>query len=353
VSFYRGDGARGFAPRAPFTVGRWAQEVAVGDLTGDGLPDLAVACNDYLSTLTVLKGLGGGQWGDRMDLTLGSNASGVAIADVTRDGKPDVVLASYYSSTVHVLPGNADGTYGSLLTLTAPHPADVTVADVAGDASPDLIVSDDTGVSVFESQPGGGFAPRVDFAGGPGPIIAGDFDADGRPDVVTANGWPSNAVSVWPGQVGGGLAAVRAYGGGDRPFGVTAADVDGDGTLDLACANLEANSVSLLLNTGGTAWLPWLGVPPDPATRASFGLRASPNPVHGPVTLRYMLPRAAQVRLRLLDVAGREEALLERGERSAGEHRLAWSARGHPAGIAFLELRVDDERVVKRVVVLP
>ena len=353
VSVFRGDGARGFAPRAPYTVGRWAQEVAVGDLTGDGLPDLAVACNDNGPTLTVLEGLGGGQWGDRQDWALGSNASGVAIADVTRDGRPDVVLASYYSSTVHVLPGNADGTYGSPLTLTAPHPADVAVADIAGDASPDLIASDDAGVSVFESLPGGGFGPRADFAGGTGPILTRDFDGDGRADVVTANGWPANAVSVRLGQAGGGLGAVTAYGGGDRPFGVTSADFDEDGTLDLACANLEANSVSLLLNTGGAAWLPWLGVSSDPASRTSFELRASPNPAHGPVSLRYVLPRAARVQLRLLDVAGREQALLERGELPPGEHRLQWSPRARSAGIAFLELRVDDERVVKRIVVLP
>ncbi|HXJ69001.1 MAG TPA: hypothetical protein VNM39_08845, partial [Verrucomicrobiae bacterium] len=139
----------------------------------------------------------------------------------------------------------------------------------------------------------------------------------------------------------------------DRPSSVTSADFDGDGLPDLACANLESNSVSLLLNTGGAAWLPWVGVPPDAASRTSFGLLASPNPAHGPVTFRYVLPRPAHVRLRLLDVAGREEARLENRALPAGEHRLAWSPRGHPAGIAFLELQVDDQRVVRRLVVLP
>src|SRR5213075_2381608 len=167
------------------------------DLTGDGLPDLAVSCNDFVATLTVLRGLGGGAWGDRQDWLLRSNASGVAIGDVTRDGKPDVVLASYYSSTVHVLPGNADGTYGAAVALAVPHPV-----DVAGDASPDLIASGEAGVSVFASVPGGGFAARVDAPGGTGPIVAADFDGDGRLDVASANGWPSNTVSVWFGQLG-------------------------------------------------------------------------------------------------------------------------------------------------------
>jgi hypothetical protein len=66
-----------------------------------------------------------------------------------------------------------------------------------------------------------------------------------------------------------------------------------------------------------------------------------------------VLPAAARVRLRLLDVAGRELAQLERGEFPAGAHHIEWSAHGHPAGIGFLELQVDGERVVKRIVVLP
>jgi hypothetical protein len=134
---------------------------------------------------------------------------------------------------------------------------------------------------------------------------------------------------------------------------VTSADLDGDGALDLACANLESNSVSLLLGTGGAAWLPWLGVPPGTGSLASFGLRASPNPAHGPVTVRYVLPRAAHVRLRLLDVAGRVRARFEDRDLPAGEHRLQWSARGQPAGIAFLELEVGGDRAVQRIVVLP
>jgi hypothetical protein len=109
VSLFRGDGARGFAPRLPLTVGRWCEEVAVGDLDGDAYPDLAVACNDFAATLTILHGAGGGVFGGREDILLGSNASGVAIADVTRDGLPDVLLAAYYSNQVFVLPRSPGG----------------------------------------------------------------------------------------------------------------------------------------------------------------------------------------------------------------------------------------------------
>jgi hypothetical protein len=352
VAVHRGDGARGFAAREPHTVGRWAEEVAVGDLTGDGLPELAVTCHDAGTTLTILQNLENAQWGNRQDFTLGSNTVGVAIGDVTRDGKPDVVAAAYYSNTVHVLPGNANGTYGSPAALAVIGAADVAIGDVAGDAAPDLVVSGSAGISVFASQPGGGFAPRVDHPGTALGITAADLDADGRIDVAAATNWPANAVNVWFGQPGGGLGAPLAYGAGDRPFAVVPADVDEDGTLDLATANLEANSISLLLNTGGVAWLPWLGVPPA-LHGSGFARRVSPNPAHGPGAIRYQLPRDANVRLRLLDVAGRQLIEFERGSRPLGPHRLDWSARGLPAGVAFLELNVDGEREVRRVVLLP
>jgi hypothetical protein len=354
VAIFLGDGARGFAPRLALTVGRWAQQVAVGDLTGDGLPDLAVACNDYLPDLTVLEGLGNAQWGNRQDFALGSNASAVAIADVTRDGKPDVLLGVYASNVAQVLPGNADGTFGSPLALPVSNPTGIAAGDVAGDGSPDLIVSASSGVMVFASLPGGGFAAGAHHAsvGSPFALTLADLDGDARLDVATANSWPSNSVSVWLGQAGGGLGAATAYGGGDRPFGVSSADVNGDGLADLVCANLESNSVSLLLNTGGAPWLPWLGVSPAPPALSGFGLRAAPNPAHGPGAIHYTLPRPARVTLRLLDVTGRVLALLEEGERPAGARTLRWDPRGLPAGIGFLELTVEGERAVRRVALL-
>lgn len=353
VAVFLGDGERGFAARAPYTVGRWPQEVAVGDLTGDGLPELAVACNDGPpATLTVLQNLGGAQWGNRQDFTLGSNATGVAIGDVTRDGKPDVVLCASYTNSVHVLPGNANGTYGSQFSFEAISVIDVAIADVAGDAANDVIASRTGGLSVFPSEPGGGFGPRVDHAGGSGWMTVADLDGDGRADVANANHWPASTVSVWFGQTGGGLGPGTAFGGGDRPFGVTSADFDEDGTLDLACANLASGTISLLLNTGGVAWLPWLDVPPSlPAT--GLALRLVPNPAHGPVTIRCRLPRAAHVGIRLLDIAGRQLAEVERGDRPAGEWHVEWSTRGLPAGVCFLELIADGERTVQRVVLLP
>jgi hypothetical protein len=171
-------------------------------------------------------------------------------------------------------------------------------------------------------------------------------------DVATANGWPSNSVSVWLGQPGGGLGPATAYGAGDHPFDVASGDVNDDGLPDLVTSNLEAGTVSLLLNTGGVAWLPWLGTPP-PALPTGLRLATRPNPAHGPGVLEYALPRTTRVQLRLLDVAGRELVRMDEGEQPAGVHTRRWDTSGLPAGVCFLELLTGSERTTRRVVVLP
>ena len=351
IAVFRGDGARGFGPRQPTTVGRWAQSVAIGDLDGDALPDAAVALNDFDATLTVLHGTGGGWFGPPQNLPFGSNAGDVVIADVTRDGREDILLTAYYSGQVFVIPRLPGGGLGSPTSFALTNPVSIAAGDVAGDPAPDIVVSSPAGLSVYPSTTGGGFASREDHTGGSGSLAVADLDLDGRVDVATANDWNSNTVSTWFGGASG-LGPPTAYGAGDQPVDVAAADVNEDGLPDLVCVNAWSGTISFLLNTGGAPWLPWLGVPPT-LPGIGLALRFYPNPAHGPAMIRYRLPRAANVRVRLLDVAGRQLVELERGVRPAGERRLEWSTRGLPAGIGFLELTADGERAVQRVVLLP
>jgi hypothetical protein len=206
---------------------------------------------------------------------------------------------------------------------------------------------------VFPSLAGGTFGTRLDFAAGGGPLVVADFDMDSRLDVATANNWPTNSVSVLFGQPGGGLGERVDHGAGDQPWGIVAADVTGDGLPDLLTANMNSNSVSVLPNTGGVAWLPWLGAPPRPAAATSFS--AFPSPARDQLHFEFALPHAGHVRLRLYDVAGRVLATLADGAYAPGTHRVAWArARGEgAAGVCFAELVTADERRVRRVVLLP
>jgi len=92
------------------------------------------------------------------------------------------------------------------------------------------------------------------------------------------------------------------------------------------------------------------------AVGLEYGLKASyPNPTTGRTTIRYVLTRAEAVRLTVHDVQGRQVAVLEAGERGAGEHRAVWSGRSADgrklsAGIYLVRLEsVEGLRTAKLV----
>jgi len=92
------------------------------------------------------------------------------------------------------------------------------------------------------------------------------------------------------------------------------------------------------------------------AVGLEYGLKGSyPNPTTGRTTIRYVLTRSGAVRLTVHDVQGRQVAVLEAGERGAGEHRAVWSGRSADgrklsAGIYLVRLEsVEGLRTAKLV----
>ncbi len=79
-------------------------------------------------------------------------------------------------------------------------------------------------------------------------VTTGDFNADGKLDLATANDG-SNNVSVLLGDGLGGFGAATSFFAGSGPFSVTTGDFNADGKLDLATANFRSDNVSVLLNT--------------------------------------------------------------------------------------------------------
>ena len=82
---------------------------------------------------------------------------------------------------------------------------------------------------------------------GPQSVAIGDFNGDGKPDIVTAN-YSASTVSVLLGNANGTFGATTDYGVGNYPISVAVGDVNGDGKLDLVTANYSGNTVSVRLN---------------------------------------------------------------------------------------------------------
>jgi len=91
------------------------------------------------------------------------------------------------------------------------------------------------------------FAAAVNYATGSGPysVTSGDFDGNGQLDLAVAN-VNSDTVSVLRNTGTGTFAAAFNYAAGSNPYSVTSGDFDGDGQLDLAVANTGSNDVSVL-----------------------------------------------------------------------------------------------------------
>jgi uncharacterized protein (TIGR03437 family) len=270
VTILLGNGSGGFAPaqNSPFAGGTSPISVAVGDFNGDGIQDLALA--DYVGdNVTVLLGNGSGGFAPAPNspFTVGSNPQSVVVGDFNGDAIQDLAIANYSSNNVTVLLGNGSGGFapaqGSPFAVEAGAPISLVVGDFNGDGIQDLATAnlDGNNVTVLLGNATGGFAPAANspFAVGSQPsfLAVGDFNADGIQDLATANSG-SNNVTVLLGNGSGGFAPAPSspFAAGTAPFSVAVADFNGDGIPDLVAANLNDNTVTLLLGTGSAGFAP-------------------------------------------------------------------------------------------------
>jgi hypothetical protein len=249
--------APSFARAKRYETGRAPVSVAIGDLNGDGKPDLAVA-NIRASTISVLLNRSDGTYEAKRDYPTGDGSpSSVAIGDLNGDGKEDLATANFFGS-VSVLLNRGDGSFErSRAYLTQPDSSSVAIGDLNGDGKPDLATAneDANSVSVLLNKGDGTFQTKRDYTTGerPNSVAIGDLDSDGKPDLAITN-YYSDSVSILANRGDGSFRAKRDYRTGRRPDSVAIGDLDSDGKPDLATSFsgglTVSGSVSVLLNRG-------------------------------------------------------------------------------------------------------
>jgi hypothetical protein len=136
-------------------------------------------------------------------------------------------------------------------------PNSVAVGDFNGDGKSDLVVANENSgsVSVRLGNGNGTFQGRQDFPAGFGPrfVTVGDFNGDSKLDLVVGNVGPST-VNVLLGNGNGTFQPRQTFPAGARPFSVAVADFNADGKLDLVVTHVDETTdndvVSVLLGNG-------------------------------------------------------------------------------------------------------
>ena len=250
-----------FVPAISFDAGAHHDtSVAVADLNHDGRLDVAVANETGVS---VFLGNGDGTLQAAVVYETGGQnvfASEVKIADVNRDGKPDLIVLISYPQSVAVLLGKGDGTFQpAILTSDFAGANAIALADFNGDGILDLAVALAPGaVAVALGNGDGTFQPATGYASGgyvTGSVAAADVNGDGKVDLIASNpcnqycptGLAAGSVSILLGNGDGTFqAAVLNDTGVDNSGFVTVADLNGDGKLDLIVADAVVNGGTFL-----------------------------------------------------------------------------------------------------------
>ena len=246
--------------------------VAIGDLDGDGKPDLAIANNGtgyitlYINTSTP----GSISFSNMTNLVVPGNPYGIAIGDLDKDGKAELVVSTEGSnSSLYVIKNNSTPgsfSFGSPVSYaTLAGAFTLAIGDLDGDGNLDIAATEGnpSGVLVLRNISTLGnllFDQPKSFAAGNYTVDVSihDMDGDSKPELIAVNRF-GNSVSVLKNRstIGNIDFEIHVdYPVGDAPLIAATADLDGDGRPDIITANSSDDKISILRNMIGDTLAP-------------------------------------------------------------------------------------------------
>ncbi|RLS27609.1 MAG: hypothetical protein DWH70_00205, partial [Planctomycetota bacterium] len=251
--------------------------ITTGLINADGFTDIITA-NRFNSKISVLLGFGDGTFNTQTTFNTGNTPQSITTGDINGDSKLDLVTANNFNDsnipgTVSIFLGNGNNSFISKPAVATENgPLSVVLGDFNADTKLDIATANygSNSISIFLGNGNGTFIAATNFATGSGPksVAMGDINGDGFLDLATANFTAPNSLerlSLLLGNGDGSFKAPIALTAGTKPFSVIMADVNGDGKKDLISANYNSANVSILLGNGNGTF--------QSATSASTGTR--------------------------------------------------------------------------------
>jgi hypothetical protein len=230
VAVYLGNGDGTFREAGLFATGPQPWNLVVGDINSDGNPDLVVADDQSDAqgkNITLLLGNGDGTFSQGTYLKGGVTSSGsVALADFNGDGKLDIAATEEPANSVFVFLGNGDGTFQAETTYQMQPPTD----------------------STHPCTPPG--------TCGPYHISIGDFNQDGKNDIITANA-EGESITVLIGNGDGTFQNAKMYPGGGPAIYANVHDFNGDDQVDVVTVTNHGLQVYLAGNAQTAQFSPF------------------------------------------------------------------------------------------------
>ncbi|MBD2342306.1 VCBS repeat-containing protein [Calothrix sp. FACHB-156] len=262
IAWYENNGSGSFTERIITTTADFAFSVYAADVDGDGDLDVLSASRDD-DTVAWYENNGSQSFTERIITTTADFAISVYAADVDGDGDLDVLSASAYDDTIAWYENNGSQSFTErIITTTAEFAISVYAADVDGDGDLDVLSAsayDDT-VAWYENNGSQGFTERIitttaEFAFS---VYAADVDGDGDLDVLSASvnddtiAWYENTTPPVDLAPTGPTNTISTT--ADNAFSVYAADVDGDGDLDVLSASVNDDTIAWYENSGSQSF---------------------------------------------------------------------------------------------------
>ncbi|HEX5154241.1 MAG TPA: VCBS repeat-containing protein [Parafilimonas sp.] len=275
ISVYFNTGKGKFGVPVNYNVGAYPTGISAADLDNDGDNDLAVANNlaDSNHSVSVLINKGNGTFNAAVNFNAGNKALRIESAKINNDNLPDLIVGNNTQNiTILFNGGNNNFSSKQILNVIYTFPvedasATVKSADFDNDGDNDIIFSSAytyhslNEIALFTNKGNGSFnAPKFlqlnAFAGTAVDLDTGDFNNDGRTDILAANfsGRTGDGYEVILNQGNNNFSIPDIKPAGQSTYFVAAADVDNDNKMDVITSDFYSIQVTIHKNAGNAVF---------------------------------------------------------------------------------------------------